>query len=102
MIFQDLNGSYFWLAKMMFWKLLLLFCKKVQNEKGYTITSIRSDHGGEFDNNALEAFCNEYGFEHNFSAPRTPQQNGVVERKNRTLQEMAKTMLNENDLAQYF
>ena len=38
-------------------------CKKVQNVKGYTITSIRSDHSGEFDNNALEAFCNEYGFE---------------------------------------
>ena len=55
----------------------------MQNEKDYTITSIRSDHDGEFDNNALESFCNEYGFEHNFSAPRTPQQNGIVERKNR-------------------
>ena len=39
---------------------------------------------------------------HNFSAPRTPQQNGVVERKNRTLQEMARTMLNENNLPKYF
>ena len=74
----------------------------MQNEKGYTITSIRSDHGGEFDNLALENFCNENGFEHNFSSPRTPQQNGVVERKNRTLQEMARTMLNENDLPKYF
>ena len=61
------------------------FCKKVQNEKGYTITSIRSDHGSDFDNHVLESFCNEYGFEHNFSSPRIPQQNGVVERKNRTL-----------------
>ena len=40
----------------------------MQNEKGYTITSIRSDHGVEFDNNALEAFCNDYGFEHNFGS----------------------------------
>nr|CAN77969.1 hypothetical protein VITISV_027333 [Vitis vinifera] len=39
---------------------------------------------------------------HNFPAPRTPQQNGVVERKNRTLQEMARTMLNENNLPKYF
>ena len=39
---------------------------------------------------------------HNFSAPRTPQQNGVVERKNRTLQEIARTMLNENGLPKYF
>ena len=61
----------------------------MQNKKGYTITSIRSDHGGEFENVEMEAFCNKNGFDHNFSAPRTPQQNGVVERKNRTLQEMA-------------
>ena len=39
---------------------------------------------------------------HNFSAPRNPQQNGIVERKNRTLQKMARTMLNENNLPKYF
>ncbi|KAM6587476.1 hypothetical protein CsatA_010081 [Cannabis sativa] len=78
------------------------FCKNVQNEKGYSITSVRSDHGGEFDNDALELFCDEHGFNHNFSAPRTPQQNGVVERKNRTIQEMARSMLNEISLPKYF
>ena len=78
------------------------FCKKIQNEKGYTITSIKSDHDGVFDNDALESFYNECGFEHNFSTHRTPQQNSVVERKNRTLQEMARTMLSENDLPTYF
>ena len=57
------------------------FCKKVQNEKGFTITSIRTDHGGEFDCKPFEIFCEENGFEHNFYAPRTPQQNGVVEKK---------------------
>ena len=65
----------------------------MQNKKGYTITSIRSAHSGEFDNLALESFCNEDGFEYNFSSLRTPQQNGVVERKNRTLQEMARTIV---------
>jgi len=39
---------------------------------------------------------------HNFSAPRTPQQNGVVERKSRSLEELARTMLNENNLPKYF
>ncbi|KAM6597070.1 hypothetical protein CsatA_007594 [Cannabis sativa] len=78
------------------------FCKNVQNEKGYSITSVRSDHGGEFDNDALELFCDDHGFNHNFSAPRTPQQNGVVERKNRTIQEMAMSMLNEISLPKYF
>jgi len=39
------------------------------------------DHGGEFGNERFENFCNKHGIKHNFSAPRTPQQNGVVERK---------------------
>ena len=47
-------------------------------------------------------YCNEHGIDHNFLAPRTLQQNGVVERKNKTLQEMARTMLNENNLPKYF
>ncbi|KAH9734859.1 Integrase catalytic domain-containing protein [Citrus sinensis] len=79
-----------------------IFCKKVQNEKGYSITCIRSDHGGEFENHAFENFCNDFGIEHQFSSPRTPQKNGVVERKNRSIQEMAMTMLNENALPKYF
>ncbi|KAH9735120.1 hypothetical protein KPL71_017636 [Citrus sinensis] len=79
-----------------------IFYKKVQNEKGYFITCIRSDHGGEFENHAFENFCNDFGIEHQFSSPRTPQQNGVVERKNRSIQEMARIMLNENSLPKYF
>ncbi|KAH9657240.1 Integrase catalytic domain-containing protein [Citrus sinensis] len=79
-----------------------IFYKKVQNEKGYSIACIRSDHGGEFENHSFENFCNDFGIEHQFSSPRTPQQNGVVERKNRSIQEMARTMLNENSLPKYF
>ena len=78
------------------------FCNKVQNEKGFAITCIRSDHGREFENVYFENYCNEHGIDHNFSAPRTPQQNGVVERKNRTIQEMARIMLNENKIPKYF
>ena len=78
------------------------FCNKVQNEKGFAITCIRSDHGREFENIDFEDYCNEHGINHNFSAPRTPQQNGAVERKNRNLQKMARTMLNENNLPKYF
>ena len=66
------------------------------------ITCIRSDHGREIENIDFEEYCNEHGINHNSSALRTPQQNGVVERKNRTLQEMARTMLNENNLLKYF
>ena len=77
-------------------------CRKIQNEKGFTISYRRSDHGREFENVEFDSFCDEQGIEHTFSAPRTPQQNGVVERKNRTLQEMARTILHENNLPNYF
>ena len=79
-----------------------VFCKKVQNEKGCSISCIRSDHGGEFEKYAFENFCNDFGIEHQFSSPRTPQQNRLVERKNRSIQEIARTMLNENFLPKYF
>ena len=76
--------------------------RKIQNEKGFTIFCIRSHHGREFGNVDFESFYDEHGIEHTFSKPRTPQQNGVVERKNRSLQEMAKTMLHGNNLPNYF
>ncbi|GKE26967.1 retrovirus-related pol polyprotein from transposon TNT 1-94, partial [Tanacetum coccineum] len=59
----------------------------------------RTDYGREFDNEVqFGEFCNASGITHNLSAPRTPQSNGVVERKNTTLQEMSRTMLNEQSL----
>ncbi|GKB56294.1 retrovirus-related pol polyprotein from transposon TNT 1-94 [Tanacetum coccineum] len=80
-----------------------IFSRKIQNQLGCLIVSIRTDHGREFDNEVqFGEFCNTNGITHNFSAPRTPQSNGVVERKNRTLQEMSRTMLNEQSLPQKF
>ena len=64
--------------------------------------SIRSDHGTEFENQFFEDYCTEFGIDHNFFATRTPQQNGVIERKNQTLEEMARTMLCEGNLPKYF
>nr|GEU63567.1 retrovirus-related Pol polyprotein from transposon TNT 1-94 [Tanacetum cinerariifolium] len=79
-----------------------IFSRKIQNQLGCSIVSIRTNHGREFDNEVqFRGFCN-YGITHNFSAPRTPQSNGMVERKNRTLQEMSRTMLNEKSLPQKF
>ncbi|GJV75002.1 retrovirus-related pol polyprotein from transposon TNT 1-94 [Tanacetum coccineum] len=80
-----------------------ILSRKIQNQLGCSIVSIRTDHGREFDNEVqFGEFCNANGITHNFSAPRTPQSNGVVERKNRTLQEMSRTMLNEQSLPQKF
>ena len=52
--------------------------------------------------NFFTNFCNKKGISHNFSFPRTPQQNGVVERKNRTLQECARIKLNSSSLPKHF
>lgn len=68
--------------------------KKVENEKGCKIVSIISDHGGEFENNLFKKFCKNSSINHNFSFPRTPQQNGITKRKNISLREMVITMLN--------
>jgi transposase InsO family protein len=56
---------------------------------------MRSDNGMEFKNTNVEEFLNEEGIKHEFSAPYTPQKIGIVERKNRTLIEGARTMLDE-------
>ncbi|GJZ27605.1 retrovirus-related pol polyprotein from transposon TNT 1-94 [Tanacetum coccineum] len=80
-----------------------IFSKKIQNQLGCSIVSIRTDHGREFDNEVqFGEFCNANSITHNFSALCTPQSNSVVERKNRTLQEMSRTMLNEQSLPKTF
>jgi hypothetical protein len=71
------------------------FLRWAQNEFGLRIKKIRSDNGTEFTNSQIEGFLEDEGIKHEFSSPYTPQQNGVVERKNRTLLDMARTMLDE-------
>jgi hypothetical protein len=69
--------------------------RQAQNEFGLKIKKIRSDNGTEFKNSQIEGFLEDEGIKHEFSSPYTPQQNGVVERKNRTLLDKARTMLDE-------
>ncbi|WVZ92854.1 hypothetical protein U9M48_038890 [Paspalum notatum var. saurae] len=69
---------------------------RLRNESHKAMRAIRSDNGGEFRNSWFENFCCDLGLEHQFSSPYTPPQNGVVERKNCTLVEMARTMLDEH------
>ena len=78
------------------------FAKVIQNEKNCGISSIKSDNGGELQNEKFDKFCSKFRIKHNFSAPRTPQQNGVGERKNWSLEELARTLLNETYLPKYF
>jgi transposase InsO family protein len=74
---------------------LKCFLRRAQNEFGLKVKKIRSDNGSEFKNLQVEEYLEEEGVKHEFTAPYTPQQNGVVERKNRTLFDMARMMLGE-------
>jgi transposase InsO family protein len=71
------------------------FLKRTQNKFDFKVKKIRSDNDIEFKNTQEEDFLDEEGIKHEFLAPYTPQQNGVAERKNRTVIDMARTMLDE-------
>jgi len=75
-----------------------IFKAHVENETNLIIEFLRSDTGGEFTSNEFKTFCKTRGIKRHFSSPRIPQQNGVVERKNRIVQEATITMLNEAKL----
>ena len=72
-----------------------IFIRRSQKQFGLSIKKVRSNNRTEFKNTLVEKILNKEGIKHEFSTPYTPQQNGVVERKNRTLIDMARTMLDE-------
>ncbi|KAI3771092.1 hypothetical protein L6452_02246 [Arctium lappa] len=78
--------------------LIKSFVLRVENQKNLRVKVIRSDNGTEFKNNDLNNFCEEKGIERQYSAPRTPQQNGVAERRNRTLIKAARSLLADSKL----
>nr|GEU56521.1 ribonuclease H-like domain-containing protein [Tanacetum cinerariifolium] len=73
--------------------ILKTFITSLENQLSLKVKVIRSDNGTEFKNNNLNQFCGMKGIKKEFSVPRTPQQNGIAERKNMTLIEAARTML---------
>ncbi|GJS30316.1 zinc finger, CCHC-type containing protein [Tanacetum coccineum] len=69
------------------------FRKKVETETGEKVKVLRTDRGGEFLSNQFTTYCNETGLERHYTSPYSPQQNGVVERRNRTVVEMVRSNL---------
>ncbi|GKA96993.1 ribonuclease H-like domain-containing protein [Tanacetum coccineum] len=82
--------------------MIMSFVKMVENQNYVKVKQIRTDNGTEFRKTKFESFCDEKGISQNFSSPYTPEQNGVAERKNRTLIEAARTMLNGLVLFKHF
>ena len=81
-----------------FWKYKAL----VENQSGAIIQVIRTNNGTEYNFERFNNFCEEASIEHQLTAPYTPQQNGVVERKNRTIMEMSRCLLHEKGLPKKF
>jgi len=70
----------------------------VELETGNRLKILRSDNGGEYTSRQFEAYLAKEGIKHQLTVPYTPQQNGVSERRNRTLMEMARCLLYENKI----
>jgi transposase InsO family protein len=78
------------------------FVKGIDNEFETTIKRVRSDNSSEFKNTRIDELCDDFKIRYQFSAKYTPQSNGLVERKNRTLIDMASSILSEYNVSQSF
>nr|GFB07387.1 retrovirus-related Pol polyprotein from transposon TNT 1-94 [Tanacetum cinerariifolium] len=117
MRFQSINGKrymlvavddYSWYTWVFFLHLkdeasevIISFIKKTQVNLQLQVQRVRTNNGTEFKNKTLDKFFDEVGITQQFSATRTPQQNGVMERRNRTLVEAARTMLTFTNLPSF-
>jgi len=78
------------------------FKTMVEKQTGKCIKILRSDQGGEYTSGAFDSYCKCNGIIQQFTVPHTPQQNGVAERKNRTLVECARSMLKGKNISNGF
>ncbi|GJS08570.1 putative ribonuclease H-like domain-containing protein [Tanacetum coccineum] len=83
-------------------EILKAFITGIENQINHRVKIIRCDNGTEFKNKEMNQFCKMKGIKREFSVARTPQQNGVAERKNRTLIEAIRTMLADSKLPTTF
>ena len=74
----------------------------VENSSGYKVKKLRTDNGGEYTSTEFESYLKKEGIEHQYTIPKTPEQNGVSERMNRTLVEAVRTMLADSRLPHRF
>ncbi|GJY67577.1 putative ribonuclease H-like domain-containing protein [Tanacetum coccineum] len=82
--------------------ILKTFITEIENQLDHKVKVIRSDNGTEFKNSIMNQFCEIKRIKREFSMARTPQQNGVAERNNKTLIEAARTMLVDSKLPTTF
>ncbi|KAK8935837.1 hypothetical protein KSP39_PZI013998 [Platanthera zijinensis] len=106
MLIVDDYSRYMWIAhlaqKSESFKHFTIFKAQVEKQLGREIKTLRSDRGGEFLSREFNTFCQDNGILRELTAPASPQQNGVVERRNRTIVEMMRAMLIQKSLPKGF
>ena len=100
--FSRRTWVYFLKLKSEVFNMFLAFKAFVEKQSRHQIFKLRFDNGGEYVNNKFINFCTKHGIQMQQTVPYTPQQNGVVERKNRTLKEMDNCMLQSKGLSLNF
>lgn len=75
---------------------------RVENEIGRQLKCLRSDRGGGFTSDEFNLYCNDHGIKRQVSTPRTPQQNGIAKRRNRSIVDCARTLMIEKKVPQTF
>nr|GFB03298.1 putative ribonuclease H-like domain-containing protein [Tanacetum cinerariifolium] len=101
-VFARFSWVFFLTYKNETYRILEEFITLVENQFNHRVKCIRCDNGTEFKNANLIALCATKGIKRDYSNAKTPQQNGVSERKNRTLIEAARTMLADSLLPTIF
>ncbi|GJR27593.1 retrovirus-related pol polyprotein from transposon TNT 1-94 [Tanacetum coccineum] len=98
LVIVDESSSYTWVnflrMKNQAPEMIMSFIKMVENQNDVKVKQIRTDNGIEFRNHDLESFCDKKVISQYFCSPYTPKQNGIAERKNRTLIEATRIMMN--------
>jgi transposase InsO family protein len=79
-----------------------IFKALTENQTCKRLKVVISDRGGEFMSSEFKVFYYKHGIKREYTIPRTLQQNGVVERQNRTVQQMARSMMNEKTIGQTY
>ena len=93
-----MSWVYFLKAKSEAFENFKKFKTLMENQSGKKVKALRTDRGGEFLSKEFIEYCEEAGIKRELTAPYTPEQNGVAERKNRTVVEMARSMLKAKEI----
>ncbi|CAN6871207.1 unnamed protein product [Brassica oleracea] len=116
--FVDMNGEHRYIFVLVddhtryMWTILLKeksdvfekfkrFKTMVEQDTNQKVQTFQTDRGGEFTSQEFNEFCEQAGIKRHLTAPYTPQQNGVVERRNRTLMEMTRSIVKHFRLPNY-